>query len=292
MNETDLAANTDFQGSHGDPAPALRILAEAGFRYLHWCHEWNSDHLYSDREIAEIAGVLKETGLRLLDIHGSDGAAHGFISCWYAENETFRKAGVELVLNRLRMHAMLRGEGTLMMHIPFLRRQASPGQRALVRRQTDALRRSLDELAPIAQNLGIPLALENMPGDTWEVLDELLAAYPPDAVGICYDSGHGHIAMDGEQATGLDCLEQRIDRLLALHLHDNDGCGDQHQPPFYGTLDWPRLVAAIRRSPSYRGPLSFELSYRDVSAAGKTVGHWAADAFARCRQVLTLPRRP
>ena len=95
MNETDLAANTDFQGSHGDPALALRILAEAGFRYLHWCHEWNSDHLYSDREIAEIAGVLKETGLRLLDIHGSDGAAHGFISCWYAENETFRKAGVE-----------------------------------------------------------------------------------------------------------------------------------------------------------------------------------------------------
>ena len=250
-----LAVATDFNGSGGDPEPALRQIAEAGFTHLHWCHQWNTDHLYSDWEIARIAGLLRRFGLKLLDIHGSDACAGGALRCWYSTDETYRRAGVELVVNRLRMHAMLRGEGTLMMHIPSMHADRSPDARPRVLRNVDALRRSLDET-------------------------------PPDLVGICYDSGHANIDVPGHPADGIEHLERRLDRLQALHLHDNDGTGDQHRPPFYGTVDWPRLVSDIRRS-AYPRMLSFELSMREPCPTEPAA--FLADAFERCRRVAALP---
>ena len=290
MNDNDrvqLAVATDFNGGGGDPETPLRQIAEAGFTHLHWCHQWNTDHLYSDWEIARIAGLLRRFGLKLLDIHGSDACAGGALRCWYSPDETYRRAGVELVLNRLRMHAMLRGEGTLMMHVPGVTPwNDSPEGREAVRPRVDALRRSLDELIPVARDLGIPLALENMPGDTWEVLDRIFAETPADVVGLCYDSGHANIVVKDVPADGIEHLECHLDRLQALHLHDNDGSGDQHRPPFYGTVDWPRLVSDIRRS-AYPRILSFELAMREPCPTEPAA--FLADAYGRCRRVAALP---
>ena len=289
MNDNDrvqLAVATDFNGGGGDPETPLRQIAEAGFTHLHWCHQWNTDHLYSDWEIARIAGLLRRFGLKLLDIHGSDACAGGALRCWYSPDETYRRAGVELVLNRLRMHATLRGEGTLMMHVPGITHwNETPEGREAVRPRVDALRRSLDELIPVARDLGIPLALENMPGDTWEVLDRLFDETPPDLVGLCYDSGHANIVVKDRPADGIEHLERHLDRLQALHLHDNDGSGDQHRPPFYGTVDWPRLVADIRRS-AYPRMLSFELAMREPCPTEPAA--FLADAYDRCRRVAAL----
>lgn len=279
-----IAIATDYRGSGGDPEESLRHIADAGFTHLHWCHQWHTDHMYSDWEIARIAGLLRKYGLKLLDIHGSDASAGGALRCWYSPDECYRRAGVELVVNRLRMHAMLRGEGTLMMHVPCVtpRNDTSEG-RASVRARVDALLRSIDEIVPIVRGLGIPLALENMAGDTWEVLDEVLAATPADVVGLCYDSGHGNIAVNGVPARGLEHLERHLDRLQALHLHDNDGSADQHLPPFYGNVDWPRLVRDIRKS-AYPRMFSFELAMREPAPVEPAA--FCADAFARCVRAI------
>jgi len=58
---------------------------------------------------------------------------------------------------------------------------------------------------------------------------------------------------------GLDWLERLKDRLISVHLHDNDGLSDQHKPLFSGTNDWDRL-ARIMAASSYDGPVSQELS--------------------------------
>ena len=282
-----LAVATDFNGSGGDPEEALRRIADAGFTHLHWCHQWNTDQLYSDWEIARIAGLLRRFGLKLLDIHGSDACAGGALRCWYSTDETYRRAGVELVLNRLRMHAMLRGEGTLMMHVPSMRADWSPDASPRVWRNVDALRRSLDEILPVARGLGIPLALENMPGDTWEVLDRLFDETPPDLVGLCYDSGHANIDVPGHPADGIEHLERHLDRLQALHLHDNDGSGDQHLPPFYGSVDWPRIMDDIRRS-AYKRVISFELAMR--APAPVEPAAFLADARERCLRAVAATR--
>ena len=35
-----IAVNTDILSSTGDPEMVLRLIAEAGFTHLHWCHHW------------------------------------------------------------------------------------------------------------------------------------------------------------------------------------------------------------------------------------------------------------
>lgn len=280
-----IAIATDFMGSSGDPEAAMQHIANAGFTHLHWCHQWNTDHLYSDREIAKIATYMKNTGLKLLDIHGSDGSASGGISAWYSCDETYRQAGIDLVLNRLRMHAMLRGEGTLMMHIPYVRVGQTEEQKAFVWKQIDALRRSFDILVPASIALGIPFALENLPGDTFEVLSALFKEYPAEAVGLCYDSGHANIRDCNGEAHGIELFEEHLDRLQALHLHDNDGSGDQHLPPFYGTIDWNRIAADLRKS-VYRRPISFELSMREPAPVDPAA--FTRDSYERCLRVWKM----
>jgi sugar phosphate isomerase/epimerase len=84
----------------------------------------------------------------------------------------------------------------------------------------------------------------------------VLAEYSPNEIGICYDSGHGNIMGDG-----LDFLEEVKDRLLVLHLNDNDSTGDQHKLLFSATVDWERIAGIIAAS-TYNKPLSMELSVR------------------------------
>ena len=279
-----IAIATDYKGSSGDPEDSLERIAKAGFTHLHWCHQWNTDHFYTDMEIAKIARMLRNTGLKLLDIHGSDGGAGGLICSWYAPDEVYRRQGVDLAMNRIRMLAMLRGEGTLMMHLPFLTADATESGRAAALRCVDALRRSLDEILPASQALGFPIAMENFPGDTFEILSTLFDEYPADALGLCYDSGHGNIVHNGRAARGLEHLERHLDRLQALHLHDNDGSGDQHKLPFEGNIDWKRLADDIRRS-AYARVVSFELSMANTPFKDDPDG-FLKDAFARCSKVV------
>ena len=259
-----IALNTDYYAGTGSPEMPLRFLAEAGFTHVHWCHQWCTDFLYGKAELDAIRGWMRELGLTLLDIHGSAGAE----KCWFSPVEYQRRAGVELVRNRLEMFTELGGTGALMMHMPFLRTGQDEAERKLMRLRFDALRRSLDELLPEMERRNIPIAVENMWADNWEMLNALLDAYPPELVGITYDSGHGN----SDSLKQLELLNARRDRLMALHLHDNDGQGDLHQPPFYGTVDWERLAEILAES-SYRREPSFELAMRNTpffdAAAGE-----------------------
>ncbi len=256
-----IAINTDFLGSTGSPEPRLRAIAEAGFTHLHWCHQWCTDFLYSSSELKAIGGWLKQYNLKLLDIHGSAGVE----KCWFSPVEYERQAGVELVRNRIEMLGELGGTGAIMMHIVYTPVHYEV-DRNLFRKQMDAVKRSIDELLVSVERNHTRLAIENTWGDNWEPIDELLAAYPPELLGICYDSGHGN----SQQLKQLDFLEQRKNRLQALHLNDNDGTGDQHQPPFMGTVDWDR-VAGILATSSYDRELSFELAMRCTPFYDKSI---------------------
>ncbi|MBS1370595.1 MAG: sugar phosphate isomerase/epimerase [Lentisphaeria bacterium] len=248
-----IAINTDYCSGTGSPELPLRYLAEAGFTHVHWCHQWCTDFLYGKAEIEAISGWLRELGLTLLDIHGSAGVE----KCWYSTVEYQRRAGVELVRNRLEMFTELGGTGALMMHIPCFQAGQSEEQKTVSRRQFDALRRSLDELMPDLERRHVPVAVENMWGDYWTLIRELLDAYPPELLGITYDSGHAN----ADSFKQMELLEQCRDRLQALHLNDNDGSGDLHQPPCYGTVEWERLAEILAAS-SYNREPSFELAMR------------------------------
>lgn len=246
-----LSIATDFASSTGEPASALRVIAEAGFTNIMWCHHWCDDFLYGRDEIAHIKGLLRDFGLALSDIHGSQGVE----KCWHSPVEYRRKAGVELVSNRIRMLRELDGDGTVMMHVPNFDVGCTDEARADVRLHFDALCRSLDELMPLLEDTGCAISAENMWNDDWALLGELLARYPAERLGICYDSGHANASYN-KRIESLDLVKGR---LLAVHLDDNDGMSDQHLPPYYGIVDWDRLAQIIAAS-SYKRPLNFELS--------------------------------
>ena len=289
-----IALNTDIVTSQGSPEPYLRAISEAGFTHLHWCHQWCTDFFYGKHELKQIAAWLKEYNLKLLDIHGSNGVEKN----WFSVVEYERKEGVELVLNRVQMLSELEGTGALMMHAPFFSSQTTPEVAAEIRKGHEALRRSLDELMPHLEKYGVRIAIENLAHDTFELLGGIMNDYPEKYLGITYDSGHGNIG----EAQGLPRMEAWKHRLQALHLNDNDTSGDLHQPPFYGTVDWLRMVEIIKASSYQEGrPLSFELAIGHTPFAAKREGDklvkeadlkgFLADAYQRCRKLAEMAGR-
>jgi sugar phosphate isomerase/epimerase len=228
-----LSITSDYFQSYGDPRPYLERIAAAGFTHIHWCHQWNTDFLYSTPEIDQIERWFADYNLRLLNLH----ASHGREKYWCSLREYQRRAGVELVQNRIHMTAQL-GADVIIIHVP------SDAEAETQKKLIGPVRRSLDELLSFAQKHGVRIAIENMEMDDFDMLTTLLNEYDASVLGLCYDSGHGNI--DGR---GLDNLEKVKDRLIALHLHDNDGISDQHKNPFTGTVDWERLTRLIAESP-------------------------------------------
>ena len=248
-----LAMTSDYAKSTGCPKPYLRQIAEAGFSHVHWCHHWNGDFVYSTHEVEQIANWLAEFGMQLLDLHASQGRE----KCWLSAREYERLAGLELVKNRVEMAARLASD-VIILHAPAAP-QAARKREALWAQ----LRRSLDDLLSFAAAHGVRIALENMGGDAdWTLIQGLFAEYGPEYLGLCYDSGHGNIA-----GTGLDHLETLKSRLVSVHLHDNNGKGDQHRLPFTGMVDWGRLTRIIAES-AYTKCLSLEAGIRQSGIGG------------------------
>ncbi|MFC1479233.1 sugar phosphate isomerase/epimerase family protein [Planctomycetota bacterium] len=242
MDELSIA--TDYLESTGDTSGYLKQIAEAGFSHIHWCHQWNTDFLYSASEIKAIAQDLSDYGLILLDLHGSAGSEKQ----WGSSIEYKRLAGVELVQNRIEMTAEL-GSSVVIMHLP-------------TEVEWDSMRKSLDSLEPLCRKQGVRLAIEN---GNFTNIRKVFSEYDPSFIGLCYDCGHGNVAGDG-----LDRLEETMERLLSIHLHDNDGTGDQHSILFSGTVVWEQLAGIIAGS-SYSGCVSMELNMKKSGFEDETL---------------------
>ena len=246
-----VSMTTDYAEDRGWARPYLRRIADAGFTHVHWCQHWCTDFAYFDCEIEQIARWMKEYGLGLTDLHGSSGEE----KCWTSLREYERLAGVELVGNRIGMTAKLGGD-VVIMHTGV-----EPDAEAARETFWSHLFKSLDALEPVAREHGVRIAIEN--GD-FDLIEKLLAKYSPDYLGLCYDSGHGNLLPDG-----LDRLDGLKDRLISIHLHDNDGASDQHKLLFSGTTDWPRLARIIAES-SYAKWVSLETTMHNSAITEET----------------------
>jgi len=232
-----LSITSDYDISYGDPLPYIQRIAEVGFTHVHWCHQWDTDFLYSTAEIAQIRRWMDEFGLQTLNIH----ASHGREKRWDSLYDYQRLAGVELVRNRMEMAARL-GADVIILHAdaPY---------------PLESQLRSLSDLEPLSRLLGVRIAVENLSGLTYQRLAALFTEFSPDFLGLCYDTGHGN------QIPGsLDQLERMRERLIALHIHDNDGSADEHKLPFTGSIDWQRFMRIVQDSP-YDKPLNLEVGY-------------------------------
>ncbi|MEN6314348.1 MAG: sugar phosphate isomerase/epimerase family protein [Clostridiaceae bacterium] len=102
-----------------------------------------------------------------------------------------------------------------------------------------------------------------------EFLQYIFEHIDSDRLGFCYDSGHHH-----SKTPDWDLLAVFGSRLMALHLHDNDGYisgakeEDQHRMPFDGTINWTAIMRKISET-GYNGAVALEVvngGYENLSA--------------------------
>jgi sugar phosphate isomerase/epimerase len=281
FNRGELSITTDFNGSKNDPSEPIVQAKEAGFDAIHWCHEWNTDYLYSQDEIKSIRETLRVNDIRLLDTHASEGSEN-LGAYWLSSDQKIRNSGVALIRNRIEMtHAL--GGRSIVMHIPAL---------TDLRFNEKSFATSMNELRPMVEGTGVRIAFENLYSEDQypENTDTLLKAideYEPSFVGICIDTGHWNLEKHGY---GPDSpMWSMKDRILALHIHDNlgrdpqnpDKVTDSHMLPFTGSVDWKGFSEFIADSSYKTDPLSFEHSLKIHREQGMTVPDFLFEAIAR-----------
>lgn len=94
-----------------------------------------------------------------------------------------------------------------------------------------------------ARGLGVTVALENTWEQRPEVLARLVDIVPGGALAVCLDTGHINAFSRIPARRWWDALAGRV---IALHLHDNDGLSDDHEAPGRGIFDFPALVECLR----------------------------------------------
>ena len=109
-------------------------------------------------------------------------------------------------------------------------------------------KKSLRTLDRVTSEYGIKIALENMPsfqfflGRTAQELKELVDGTD---IGICYDIGHAN-------TTGqIDAIPELLgDRILNIHIHDNNGKTDEHLTIGEGNIDFQKVLGKLTK---YKG---------------------------------------
>jgi len=94
-----------------------------------------------------------------------------------------------------------------------------------------------------ARGLGVTVALANTWEERPEVLAHLVDIVSGGGLAVCLDTGHINAFSRLPVRRWWRSLS---DRVIALHLHDNDGFSDDHEAPGRGTFDFPALVECIR----------------------------------------------
>jgi L-ribulose-5-phosphate 3-epimerase len=179
-----------------------------------------------------------------------------------APDETWRREKMPVMADYLRFTGALGAAGMVIHPVPNPMFVTDPERPELSSLMRDAIRRSLDELVPVAQDAGVRMLLENLPYNcgypflNMRELRPLIDPYPENAVGLVVDTGHAWTS--GDDPAGE--IRQAGSRLWGTHLQDVDGENpqDNHWVPGHGGLDWSGIREALD-AVGYRGSRTFEV---------------------------------
>lgn len=93
-----------------------------------------------------------------------------------------------------------------------------------------------------AQRLGIVLLLENVWEPQPQILRDLVDLVDHPAVRACLDIGHANIYSRHPAGEWVSVLGERM---VYVHLHNNDGRMDTHAPLEKGTVDYTRILPLL-----------------------------------------------
>lgn len=237
----------------------LAAIAAAGFDTIEIVATRTHLDYHDEQALDEIAGWLGETGLRLHSIHApvTEAVVNGKWGVPFS-NASPDRAVRERAVTETKLALALAARvpvQVLVVHLGLPDSMlAAPGGN-----NRDAVRRSLEHIVEAAGAVRVRVALENIPaalstpGSIVSLIEDELDL---PTLGACLDFGHAHL-MGGVA----DAIETMGDVLIATHVHDNHGVGDEHLAPFDGTIDWPAAVMGLQKV-GYDGVLMLEAAAR------------------------------
>lgn len=117
----------------------------------------------------------------------------------------------------------------------------------------DQSKKSLYALAQLAKELGVRIAVEDLPrsciGNSSLELKELISV--DDTIGICFDVNH--LLKEDH----LEFLDRLGDKIITTHISDYDFIDERHQMPGEGKINWPELMKGFDRI-GYKGVINYE----------------------------------
>jgi sugar phosphate isomerase/epimerase len=128
---------------------------------------------------------------------------------------------------------------------------------------------SITHLATVAENLGVPVAVENMPINLsatlvevkdFEIFFKKLSSIP---VGLALDVGHANTVKQLPHF-----IKQLGKKITHIHLHSNNGHSDTHSDLGEGNVDWVELIKTLRRR-KYSGHIIIESIFKPFESYRK-----------------------
>lgn len=118
----------------------------------------------------------------------------------------------------------------------------------------------MSRLLPTAKREGITICLENMPMKEFSLASPTAIADFVDEMGdelfaMCLDTGHTNVCRDW--LTPAETIRRYSDKVKVMHVHDNRRQGDDHLPPYFGTIDWTDFTRALTEV-NFPGAISLE----------------------------------
>ena len=133
-------------------------------------------------------------------------------------------------------------------------------------------------LLPICREYGIKIGIENMYQvddrrrhivfDTCAAKEEFVRyidTLDSEYMVACLDVGHVGLPLQDDEAQDF-VRALGHDRLQALHVHDNDYRGDNHDLPYLGKLNWSEITRALGEI-DYMGDLTYEINAGLIATA-------------------------
>lgn len=249
-----LSTTTGHLHEHLGLERAIDILASSGYDALDFSQfgkyvyesELGKDYYTEIRKYAEDKGVYFNQ-------------SHAPFSSSYPDEEQTKKRFQEIV-EAIKRASYLGVENIIVHPCQHLEYAKEGVPEALFEYNMDFYKK----LIPYCEEYEIKVALENMwqypgyishstcsrPDEFIKYVDEL----NNDCFVACLDIGHAALVREDP-----DLFIKKLGgkRLKCLHVHDIDGTNDSHTLPYYGIINWEKVMKALAEI-DYKGDLTFE----------------------------------
>lgn len=249
-----------------DVGAALDAIAAAGFDSAEiLCKPPHLAEPLTGPEATRFRAALEHRKLQSWSVHAPLGR-----TVLGAPDEAWRCEKVAELARFIRFSGDIAARAVVIHPVPNPIFVPEPDHPQIAARMEAAVRRSLDELLPPAEQAGVRLLLENLPYHcaypflTMRDLRALVEDYPASCLGLVVDTGHvcalGNDLSEEIRAAG--------PRLFSTHLSDFDSAtpADGHRVPGSAEVDWTAIRATLNEI-HYAGPMLFEVSVADGQSA-------------------------